>query len=211
MSSRTSLPHSGAIPTQLMTWKLPLKRPSRSEPIASRFRQAGVTRFLMGYRRLDALTERLGRIPLPSQRDWQAFVLARNDIRTAFSFGSIIYGRQNQTLVDWQGRTEPAPSLAIDHMVFVPIAIDMATAFGDRYGDRKACGLPLMTLVPICMQANPKYLRTRWVCILRGVLTSARGTAPNRGIPHYLAVRRLSWVSAPGAGVDPEWHRLRDE
>ncbi|MCP3880966.1 MAG: radical SAM protein, partial [Sulfitobacter sp.] len=78
------------------------------------FRQAGVNRISMGIQALNvADLKRLGRIHTVDE-GLAAFDIARNTFeRVSFD---LIYGRQNQSLPDWQTELKQALSLAIDHM-----------------------------------------------------------------------------------------------
>lgn len=104
------------------------------------FRQAGVNRISMGIQALnDADLKRLGRIHTIAE-GLAAFDIARTTFdRVSFD---LIYGRQNQTLVDWQAELKQALSLAIDHMSLYQLTIEQGTAFGDRYAIGKLRGLP---------------------------------------------------------------------
>lgn len=104
------------------------------------FRQAGVNRISMGIQALnDADLKRLGRIHTVDE-GLAAFDIARNTFeRVSFD---LIYGRQNQSLPDWQTELKQALSLAIDHMSLYQLTIEQGTAFGDRYAVGKLRGLP---------------------------------------------------------------------
>ena len=104
------------------------------------FRQAGVNRISMGIQALnDADLKRLGRIHTVAE-GLAAFDIARNTFeRVSFD---LIYGRQNQSLPDWQTELKQALSLAIDHMSLYQLTIEQGTAFGDRYAVGKLRGLP---------------------------------------------------------------------
>ncbi len=106
----------------------------------SAFRQAGVTRVSMGIQALnDADLKRLGRLHSAAEA-LSAFEIARNHFdRVSFD---LIYGRQDQTLVDWQSELRQALSLAIDHISLYQLTIENGTAFGDRYARGTLKGLP---------------------------------------------------------------------
>ncbi|MEM9966580.1 MAG: radical SAM family heme chaperone HemW [Pseudomonadota bacterium] len=104
------------------------------------FRQAGVNRVSMGIQALnDHDLKKLGR--LHSARDaMNAFETARNTFeRVSFD---LIYGRQNQTLEDWEAELRQALNLAIDHISLYQLTIEKGTAFGERYKRGRLQGLP---------------------------------------------------------------------
>ena len=69
-----------------------------------------------------------------------AFDIARNTFdRVSFD---LIYGRQDQSAVDWEAELKQALSLAIDHISLYQLTIEQGTAFGDRYARGKLRGLP---------------------------------------------------------------------
>ena len=104
------------------------------------FRDAGVNRVSMGIQALnDADLKRLGRIHNTTEA-LAAFDIARSTFdRVSFD---LIYGRQNQTLSDWESELKQALSLAIDHISLYQLTIEQGTAFGDRYAIGKLRGLP---------------------------------------------------------------------
>ena len=104
------------------------------------YRAAGVNRVSMGIQALnDRDLARLGRIHTTAEA-LAAFDIARSTFdRVSFD---LIYGRQNQTLEDWQGELRQALSLAVDHLSLYQLTIEGGTAFGDRYARGKLRGLP---------------------------------------------------------------------
>ncbi|NNE52265.1 MAG: coproporphyrinogen III oxidase, partial [Sulfitobacter sp.] len=104
------------------------------------YRQAGVSRVSMGIQALnDADLKRLGRIHTV-QEALAAFDIARNRFeRVSFD---LIYGRQEQTLKNWEAELKQALSMAIDHLSLYQLTIEQGTAFGDRYARGKLRGLP---------------------------------------------------------------------
>lgn len=104
------------------------------------YRQAGISRISMGIQALnDVDLKRLGRIHTAAEA-LTAFDVAR----TAFDRVSfdLIYGRQDQTLLDWKLELKQALTLAIDHLSLYQLTIENGTAFGDRYARGKLRGLP---------------------------------------------------------------------
>ena len=104
------------------------------------FREAGVNRVSMGIQALnDADLKRLGRLHNASEA-MAAFDIARNTFdRVSFD---LIYGRQDQTLKQWNAELKQALNMAIDHLSLYQLTIESGTAFGDRYAVGKLRGLP---------------------------------------------------------------------
>lgn len=104
------------------------------------FQQSGVNRISMGIQALnDADLKRLGRIHNTAEA-LAAFDIARSAFdRVSFD---LIYGRQNQTLAEWEIELKQALTLAIDHISLYQLTIEQGTAFGDRYAVGKLRGLP---------------------------------------------------------------------
>lgn len=104
------------------------------------YQQGGINRISMGIQALnDADLKRLGRLHTAAEA-LTAFDIARNTFdRVSFD---LIYGRQNQTLPEWQDELKLALTLAIDHLSLYQLTIESGTAFGDRYARGKLAGLP---------------------------------------------------------------------
>lgn len=104
------------------------------------FRQAGVNRISMGIQALnDQDLKRLGRLHNTTEA-LTAFDIARTQFeRVSFD---LIYGRQDQTLEDWQAELRQALDLAIDHLSLYQLTIESGTAFADRYARGTLKGLP---------------------------------------------------------------------
>ena len=104
------------------------------------YRQGGVSRVSMGMQAMnDADLRRLGRLHTAAEAR-AAFDIARTHFdRVSFD---LIYGRQGQTLADWQKELKEALTLAIDHLSLYQLTIEQGTAFGDRYARGKLRGLP---------------------------------------------------------------------
>ena len=104
------------------------------------FRDAGINRISMGVQALnDDDLRRLGRIHSASEAR-AAFDIARSTFdRVSFD---LIYGRQNQTLPDWESELKQALNMAIDHLSLYQLTVEQGTAFGDRYNAGKLSGLP---------------------------------------------------------------------
>jgi|TARA_R110002020_G_scaffold216257_2_gene423677 putative oxygen-independent coproporphyrinogen III oxidase len=160
------------------------------------FRQAGVNRISMGIQALnDADLKRLGRIHTIAE-GLAAFDIARTTFdRVSFD---LIYGRQNQTLADWQTELKQALSLAIDHMSLYQLTIEQGTAFGDRYAVGKLRGLPTDDL------GADMYAATQDICGEMGmpsyeVSNHARDGAQSR---HNL----IYWRYGDYLGIGPGAH-----
>ncbi|MBM1815615.1 radical SAM family heme chaperone HemW [Pseudosulfitobacter pseudonitzschiae] len=104
------------------------------------FRAGGVNRISMGIQALnDEDLRRLGRIHSADEAR-AAFDIARKTFdRVSFD---LIYGRQKQTLADWESELKQALTMAIDHLSLYQLTIEQGTAFGDRYNAGKLVGLP---------------------------------------------------------------------
>jgi putative oxygen-independent coproporphyrinogen III oxidase len=104
------------------------------------FRQAGINRISMGIQALNNEDlRRLGRIHTVEEAQ-TAFDVARSTFeRVSFD---LIYGRQNQSLKDWEAELKKALNMAIDHLSLYQLTIEQGTAFGDRYNAGKLAGLP---------------------------------------------------------------------
>ncbi|UOA25381.1 radical SAM family heme chaperone HemW [Pseudosulfitobacter sp. DSM 107133] len=104
------------------------------------FRAGGVNRISMGIQALnDEDLRRLGRIHSADEAR-AAFDIARKTFdRVSFD---LIYGRQKQTLNEWEAELKQALNMAIDHLSLYQLTIEQGTAFGDRYNAGKLAGLP---------------------------------------------------------------------
>jgi putative oxygen-independent coproporphyrinogen III oxidase len=104
------------------------------------FRQAGINRISMGVQALnDKDLRQLGRMHSVAEAQ-TAFDIARGTFdRVSFD---LIYGRQNQTLREWEAELTQALNMAIDHLSLYQLTVEQGTAFGDRYNAGKLTGLP---------------------------------------------------------------------
>ncbi|MEP1588233.1 MAG: radical SAM family heme chaperone HemW [Tateyamaria sp.] len=104
------------------------------------FRSAGINRVSMGIQALnDPDLARLGRMHTAAE-GLSAFETARNTFeRVSFD---LMYGRQNQSLTDWENELSRALTLGLDHVSLYQLTIEAGTAFGDRYKRGKLAGLP---------------------------------------------------------------------
>ena len=104
------------------------------------FRAAGVNRVSMGIQALDdGDLQALGRLHTVAE-GLAAFDIARKTFdRVSFD---LIYGRQNQSLSQWNSELSRALALDLDHLSLYQLTIEQGTAFGDRYNAGKLRGLP---------------------------------------------------------------------
>lgn len=104
------------------------------------FRTAGINRVSMGIQALnDPDLARLGRMHTASE-GLAAFDVARKTFdRVSFD---LMYGRQNQSLIQWETELSQALALGLDHVSLYQLTIESGTAFGDRYKRGKLAGLP---------------------------------------------------------------------
>lgn len=137
------------------------------------FRDAGINRVSMGVQALnDADLKRLGRIHT-AQDAMNAFEIARTVFdRVSFD---LIYGRQDQTLDQWEAELNQALNLAIDHISLYQLTIEQGTAFGDRYNIGKLRGLPSEDLGATCMSERKPFVRRTTCRPMRFPITPATG------------------------------------
>ncbi|MEL7131130.1 MAG: radical SAM family heme chaperone HemW [Pseudomonadota bacterium] len=104
------------------------------------FHSAGVNRVSMGIQALnDTDLHALGRLHTAAE-GLAAFGIARSTFdRVSFD---LMYGRQNQTLADWEAELSRALALDLDHLSLYQLTVEPGTAFGDRYDAGKLPGLP---------------------------------------------------------------------
>ena len=110
---------------------------------AGRFRDyriSGVNRISMGIQALnDPDLKRLGRLHSAVEAQ-SAFETARAEFdRVSFD---LIYGRQDQSLEDWEKELSSALRMAVDHLSLYQLTIEPGTAFGDRFAAGGLRGLP---------------------------------------------------------------------
>lgn len=104
------------------------------------FRAAGINRVSMGIQALnDADLRRLGRMH-SAQEALSAFDIARSTFdRVSFD---LMYGRQDQSLLQWEMELRQALALGLDHVSLYQLTVEPGTVFGDRYKLGKLRGLP---------------------------------------------------------------------
>jgi len=104
------------------------------------FRTAGINRVSMGIQALnDSDLRALGRLH-SAKEALAAFDIARSTFdRVSFD---LMYGRQNQSLTQWELELCTALDLGLDHVSLYQLTIEPGTAFGDRYKRGTLRGLP---------------------------------------------------------------------
>ncbi|MEO0402902.1 MAG: radical SAM family heme chaperone HemW [Pseudomonadota bacterium] len=104
------------------------------------FRAAGVNRVSMGIQALnDGDLKALGRMHT-AEEGLRAFDTARAAFdRVSFD---LMYGRQNQSLTQWESELRRALALGLDHVSLYQLTVEPGTAFGDRYAVGSLRGLP---------------------------------------------------------------------
>ncbi|WP_299377772.1 radical SAM family heme chaperone HemW [uncultured Tateyamaria sp.] len=104
------------------------------------FHAAGVNRVSMGIQALnDDDLRALGRMHTAAE-GLAAFDIARATFdRVSFD---LMYGRQKQSLTQWESELSQALSLGLDHVSLYQLTVEPGTAFGDRYALGKLGGLP---------------------------------------------------------------------
>ncbi|MEO9574318.1 MAG: radical SAM family heme chaperone HemW [Tateyamaria sp.] len=106
----------------------------------SDFRSAGINRVSMGIQALnDDDLRKLGRMHNAAEA-LAAFDVARKTFeRVSFD---LMYGRQNQSLSQWEMELKQALGLGLDHVSLYQLTVEPGTVFGDRYKVGKLRGLP---------------------------------------------------------------------
>lgn len=104
------------------------------------FHLAGVNRVSMGIQALnDPDLVALGRMHTANEA-LAAFDIARREFdRVSFD---LMYGRQNQSLTQWESELSSALALGLDHVSLYQLTVENGTAFGDRYKAGKLRRLP---------------------------------------------------------------------
>ena len=104
------------------------------------FHGAGVNRVSMGIQALNNPDlQALGRMHT-AREALAAFDIARRTFdRVSFD---LMYGRQNQSLNQWESELSRALKLGLDHVSLYQLTVENGTAFGDRYDAGKLRGLP---------------------------------------------------------------------
>ena len=162
----------------------------------SAFRSAGVNRVSMGIQALnDPDLQALGRMHT-AQEGLAAFEIARSTFeRVSFD---LMYGRQNQSLKQWESELSDALRLGLDHVSLYQLTVEAGTAFGDRYASGKLRGLPDDDL------SADMYLLTQELCAAAGmpryeVSNHAKDGAESRH-------NKIYWEYGDYIGIGPGAH-----
>ena len=160
------------------------------------FRQAGVNRVSMGLQSLrDADLVRLGRRHSVAEAK-AAFGVARGLFdRVSFD---LIYGRQGQSLRDWQAELAEAINMSVDHLSLYQLTVEDGTPFAALQRAGKLRGLPNEDL------SADMYLATQDICGAAGmpayeVSNHARIGAESRH-------NRIYWSAGDYIGIGPGAH-----
>ena len=160
------------------------------------FADAGVNRVSLGVQALnDADLRALGRMH-SAQEAHDALDIARRQFdRVSFD---LIYGRQNQTLAQWETELDQALALAPDHVSLYQLTIEPDTRFGDMYARGRLPGLPTDDL------GADMYECTNQKCTDAGLpaYEVSNHARPGAECRHNL----IYWTYAPYLGVGPGAH-----
>ncbi|MEL6883294.1 MAG: radical SAM family heme chaperone HemW [Pseudomonadota bacterium] len=160
------------------------------------FRAAGVNRVSMGIQALnDDDLRALGRLHTAAE-GLAAFDVARKTFdRVSFD---LMYGRQKQSLAQWETELSQALSLGLDHVSLYQLTIEDGTAFGDRYAAGKLGGLPDDDL------SADMYVATQAICTAHGL---ERYEVSNHARPGSESRHNLIyWRYGDYAGIGPGAH-----
>jgi len=104
------------------------------------FRTSGINRLSMGIQALnDNDLKRLGRLHTVEEAK-NAFNIAKKYFdRVSFD---LMYGRQHQTLKDWEKELLTAIDMSVGHLSLYQLTIEKNTRFGDLFAKGKLLGLP---------------------------------------------------------------------
>ena len=160
------------------------------------FRAAGINRVSMGIQALnDPDLKALGRMHTAAE-GLAAFHIARNTFdRVSFD---LMYGRQNQSLTQWESELSRALSLGLDHVSLYQLTIEQGTAFGDRYNAGALRGLPDDDL------SADMYALTQDICAGHGLdrYEVSNHARDGRESKHNL----IYWRYGDYAGIGPGAH-----
>ena len=160
------------------------------------YRAAGVTRVSMGFQALrDADLARLGRLHSVAE-SLAALEVARQSFdRVSFD---LIYGRQDQSLADWEVELGEALALGPDHLSLYQLTIEPGTAFGTRFAAGGLAGLPDEDL------GADLYERTQVLCEDAGLpaYEVSNHAKPGQESRHNL----IYWTGGDYAGIGPGAH-----
>ena len=104
------------------------------------FRESGINRLSMGIQALnDKDLKRLGRLHTANEAEGAFNIAAKFFDRVSFD---LMYGRQNQTVQDWEKELITAIAMSIGHLSLYQLTIEDNTRFGALFAKGKLLGLP---------------------------------------------------------------------
>ncbi|MDG2474111.1 MAG: radical SAM family heme chaperone HemW [Paracoccaceae bacterium] len=104
------------------------------------FKKSGVNRLSLGVQALnDKDLKRLGRLHTVNEARSSFDIAASTFDRVSFD---LIYGRQNQTLTNWENELLEALNMAVGHLSLYQLTIEDNTRFGELLTKGKLLGLP---------------------------------------------------------------------
>ncbi|MEX0283832.1 MAG: radical SAM family heme chaperone HemW [Paracoccaceae bacterium] len=160
------------------------------------YRSAGVNRVSLGVQALNGPDlKALGRVHTVAEA-LDALKTAKSTFdRISFD---LIYGRQNQSLEDWQSELIQAVGFGTDHLSLYQLTIEPGTAFGDRYKLGKLRGLPSEDL------GADMYDLTQEICKAHGMpaYEVSNHAAPDQQSRHNL----IYWNYGDYVGIGPGAH-----
>ncbi len=156
----------------------------------------GVNRVSLGVQALNNTDLRkLGRLHSVEEAQ-DAFGIARQNFeRVSFD---LIYGRQTQSLSDWQQELGQALDMAVDHLSLYQLTIEEGTAFWDRAERGNLRGLPTDDL------GADLYHLTQTMCEDAGFIAYEVSNHARAGAESLH--NRLYWRGGDYAGIGPGAH-----
>jgi oxygen-independent coproporphyrinogen-3 oxidase len=104
------------------------------------YKTSGVNRLSMGVQALnDKDLKRLGRLHTVKEAKEAFNIACLNFNRVSFD---LMYGRQYQTVKDWELELSLAVSMAVDHLSLYQLTVESNTRFGELFSKGKLLGLP---------------------------------------------------------------------
>ena len=104
------------------------------------FQESGINRISMGIQALnDNDLKRLGRLHTTKEAKDSFNIAAKYFDRVSFD---LMYGRQHQTLNDWEKEILDAIAMSIGHLSLYQLTIEDNTRFGELFSKGKLLGLP---------------------------------------------------------------------
>jgi putative oxygen-independent coproporphyrinogen III oxidase len=160
------------------------------------FQESGVNRLSMGIQALNDIDlKRLGRLHTTKEAK-EAFSTASNYFnRVSFD---LMYGRQHQTLEDWEMELSSAISMSVGHLSLYQLTIEENTRFGDLFAKGKLRGLPKDEI------SVEFYNLTQNICELNNL--PAYEISNHAKIGHECQHNLSYWNGLPFLGIGPGAH-----